>query len=51
MNVISLNKNINNTSYKNDIRIDKLLGLLPCSPKVIVISETSLKIQIKFYIY
>ena len=35
MNVRSLNKNIN--------KIDELLGLLPCSPEVMVISETKLK--------
>ena len=35
MNVRSLNTKIN--------KIDKLLELLPCSPKVLVISETKLK--------
>ena len=35
MNVRSLNKNIN--------KIDELLGLLPCSPEVMVINETKLK--------
>ena len=34
MNVRSLNKNIN--------KIDELLGLLLCSPEVMVISETKL---------
>ena len=35
VNVGSLDKNIN--------KIDELLGLLPCSPEVMVICETELK--------